>query len=595
MSIDIKDRIGFLLHSLKSSRKKITALLLTAAFVAVLLFLSGSFYFLFRYYESINSTYYKSIMRGVYSFQDEIIHQGSYRDDLTRITRALQKNRGVEKAWVTDRYGRLIFHTDSSVLEEYGSRRLPAEYYENIELVWQFHDGYPRIKIVPLKGWLTQRISFPLYPFGREDADFIIGMDVTRFVNLPDRLQLLIPFSAVYMVVAILLLFFPSFFLIRMKLQTIESQTGFFMSRTMPPQAVPEIAGATVESAAPEAAAEQPQEAETVGPAKKQAEPSAPDASETTVERKPAEEAKLESKLEVKEEAKEEAEVKEEKEEVVESALKGDAAKSAVEIKEAKPAAEKKSTKPEAEKTPAVGDKMRETFLKLKAMHFKKHAAELSFVQANSYIFHSKGVEGAYLFYHQAGKSHFYLAYSVPEGDSESLYEQIPGLRAGFRGSLAEGAQLKDLLVLYNDLCLARKLSVDLSLVHINENTKNVEYSSCGSATACYLKQGEEEVKTLVFDYPRLGELAKKDFSDKVHTADIRFGRDDIFIVLPPNAEDIKLEKEQFDSLIKKTILRDRSLSAQTIGMEVVNRIESLPEEQKKTLPETGFIVLKFF
>jgi len=589
MSIDIKDRIGFLLHSLKSSRKKITALLLIAAFVAVLLFLSGSFYFLFRYYESINSTYYESIMRGVYSFQDEIIHQDSYRDDVTRITQTLLENRGVEKAWVSDRYGRLIFHTDSSVLEEYRSKRLPSEYYANIELVWQFQNGYPRIKVVPLKGWLTQRISFPLYPFGREAADFIIGMDVTRFVNLPDRLQLLIPFSVAYIVAAILLLFFPSFFLIRMKLQTIESQAGFFMSRTLPPQEVSEMAGVTVESAVPEAAFEQPQETQTIRPTEKPAETSTPAASETTVEQKPAEETKLESKPEVKEEAKKEA-----KETVVKSAFKGDAVKSAVEIKEAKPAAKKKSIQPETEKTMAAGDKMRETFLKLKAIHFKKHAAELSFVQANSYIFHSEGVEGAYLFYHQAGKSHFYLTYSVPEGDPETLYEQIPGLRAGFRGSIEEGAQLKDLLVRYNDLCRARKLSVDLSLVHINENTKNVEYSSCGSATACYLKQGEEEVKTLVFDYPRLGELAKKEFSDKVRTADIRFGRDDIFVVLPPNAEDIKLEEEQFDSLIKETILRDRSLSAQIIGMEVVNRIESLSEEQKKTLPETGFIVLKF-
>jgi len=397
MSIDIKDRIGFLLHSLKSSRKKITALLLIAAFVAVLLFLSGSFYFLFRYYESINSTYYESIMRGVYSFQDEIIHQDSYRDDVTRITQTLLENRGVEKAWVSDRYGRLIFHTDSSVLEEYRSKRLPSEYYANIELVWQFQNGYPRIKVVPLKGWLTQRISFPLYPFGREAADFIIGMDVTRFVNLPDRLQLLIPFSVAYIVAAILLLFFPSFFLIRMKLQTIESQAGFFMSRTLPPQEVSEMAGVTVESAVPEAAFEQPQETQTIRPTEKPAETSTPAASETTVEQKPAEETKLESKPEVKEEAK---------------------------------------NQPETEKTMAAGDKMRETFLKLKAIHFKKHAAELSFVQANSYIFHSEGVEGAYLFYHQAGKSHFYLTYSVPEGDPETLYEQIPGLRAGFRGTV---------------------------------------------------------------------------------------------------------------------------------------------------------------
>ncbi len=575
MSIDIKDRIGFLLHSLRSSRKAIAILLLIAAFVAVLLFLSSSFYFLFRYYESINRAYYESIMRGVYSFQDEIIHRSSYREDVTRIARDLLKNRGVEKAWVTDRDGRLIFHTDSSVLEGYRSRRLPAEYYKNIELVWQFHDGFPRMQVVGLKGWLTQRISFPLYPFGREDADFIMGMDVTRFVNLPDRLPLFLPFSVAYIVMAMLLLFLPSFFLIRGKLQTIESQAGFFMSRAMPPapRAVPEVGIAVQgESAGTETSAERPPEAGIVKAAQRAAEPSAPAVYETAVERKPEPEAK--------------PAVKEETGEIVAQA----ASKRGTE----KPDSEKKAAQPEAEKTSAAEDKMRETFLKLKTIHFKKHAAELAFVQANSYIFHSDGVEGTYLFYHQTGKSHFYLAYSVPEGDPETLYEQIPGLRAGFRGLLGEDAQLKDLLIQYNDLCFTRKLQVDLSLIHINENTQNVEYSSCGHIEACYLKQGEEEIKTLVLDYPQLGKLSKDNFSDKVGFADIRFDRDDIFVVLPSNADDIEVEKERFDSLVKETILRDRSLSAQTIGMEVVNRIESLTEEKKKSLPETGFIVLKF-
>ncbi len=622
MSIDIKDRIAFLLHSLKSSRKTIATMLLIAASAAVFLFISGSFYFLFRYYESINSTYYESIMRGVYSFQNEIIGRNSYRDDVTRITRTILKNRGVKQAWVTDRDGRLIFHTDSSVLEDYRSRRLPAEYYDSIEQVWQFQDGYPLMKIVPLKGivplkwivplkrihlkgWVMQRISFPLYPFGMEDVDFIMGMDVKRFVKLPDHLQLFLPFAGGYIVLSVLLLFLPSFLLIRGKLQSIESQAAFFMSRVQAKPAIPEVVPETLgDSAFAQAGHEQLQAAST---AAQEASPETSSAETgivqtTTVEPAPVDRTATpevpKPKLEVKEEAKNGLKGEEKKVEAKKE-VKGESIKDEVKKKVKETTSEKETQKPATEKKaaeskPTEGDKMRETFLKLKAIHFKKQAVELLFVQANNYIFHSAGVEGTYQFYHQTGESHFYLAYSSPPGNPESLYEQIPSLRAGFRRSLKEDVQLKNLLVQYNDLCLARNLPVDLSVIHIDEITKGVEYSSCGRGKAVYLKHGEEEVKTLNLDNPQLGKLQNEDFSAQIEVADILFDSDDIFVMLPPGAEEIKIDNIALDSLIGTTIVQDRSLSAQTIGMEVVNQIESIPEEQKRLLPETGFTVLKF-
>ncbi len=598
MSIEIKDRIGFLLHSLKTSRKTIATVLLIATFVAIFLFICGSFYFLFRYYESINNAYYESIIKGVYSFQDEIIRRNSYRDDVTRITRTLLKNSGVKQAWVTDRDGRLIFHTDSSVLDDYRSRRLPAEYHDSIEQVWQFQDGYPLMKVVPLKGnvplkgQVMQRISFPLYPFGMEDVDFIMGMDVKRFIKLPDHLQLFLPFAGGYIVLSVLLLFLPSFLLIRGKLQSIESQAGFFMSRVQAKPTVPEASPeAPGDSASVQARSEQLQAA---GTAAQKPSPQTSSAGTGTVEATPAEPVTVartttaeeqKPKLEVKEEAKEE--------------VKGGSIKDEVKKKVKDTASEKETQKPAAEKKaaemkPAEGDKMRETFLKLKAINFKKQAVELLFVQANSYIFHSTGVEGTYQFYHQTGKSHFYLAYSSPPGNPEALYEQIPSLRAGFRRSLKEDVQLKNLLVQYNNLCLARNLPIDLSIIHIEENTKGVEYSSCGRGKAIYLKHGEEEVKTLELDNPQLGKLQKEDFAAQIEIADIRFDSDDIFVMLPSDAEEIKIDNTDLDSLVGITIVQDRGLSAQIIGMEAVNQIESLPEEQKRSLPETGFTVLKF-
>ncbi len=644
MSIDIKDRIGFLLHSLKKSRKTTTTVLLVAAFVAVLLFVSGSFYFLFRYYESINNVYYESIVKGVYSFQDEIIRRNSYRDDLTRITRTLLKNRGVKQAWVTDRDGRLIFHTDSLVLEDYRARRLPAEYHDSIEKVWQFQDGYPQMKIVPLKGNIPmkgnvpmkgavflqrilslkglgiQRISFPLYPFGMEDVDFIMGMDVKRFVKLPDHLQLFLPFAGGYIVLSVLLLFLPSFLLIRGKLQSIESQAVFFISRVQAKPSVPEAAlEAPGDSDAVQA---EPEKVPVAGTAAQKPSPETSSAGTGTVETVPVETVPVENgtvqtapaepvtgahaaaaeeqmhKLEVKEEAKDElkGEGKKEKtgEEVRDESKKDEVNKKGRDAASEEGAQKSAAGKKAVETKPAEGDKMRETFLKLKAINFKKQAVELLFIQANSYIFHSDGVEGTYQFYSQTGKNHFYLAFSSPPGNPDVLYEQIPSLRAGFRRSLKEDVHLKNLLVQYNDLCLARNLLVDLSVIHIDENTKAVEYSSCGRGKAVYLKHGEEEVKTLDLDNPQLGKLRNEDFSAQIEVADIRFDSDDIFVMLPTGAEEIKIDNTDLGSLIGTTIVQDRGLSAQTIGMEVVNQIESLPAEQKRFLPETGFTVLKF-
>jgi len=534
MSIAPQDRLGFLLQFIKKSRKQLYTSTLIASIISVCIFLAGSYFFLFHYYEELNRNYYYSILKSVYAFQKDLISKGTYREDMRNAAQSVKGNRGIVSVWFTDRHGRLIYHTDKAIFEEYRSKRLPSEYYQSIEDLWRFQEGYPVMKVVPLQKWTLLRLSLPLYSYGREDYDFIMGLDVKRFLLIPDQLKILLPVSIGYIILSILLFFLPLFFLIRRRCDDLESQAKVFigsmqfqrqapaMSETVPPQETKAPMPEPQEEAVPQAV---------------------PEEQKVTPEEEPQREETLKETIEEKHEEK-----------------------------------------------PLID------FLKIKNKLFTKQAVELSFLQANSYLFYSKGTEGSYLFYHSSNGCHYYVCFSTPEGESlevYEVYEVIPELRAYFKSRLTGRVNPKELCTGYNDHCRERGLQVDLTFVQINESEKSVAYTSCGSAFALYLKHDEQDIKELTLEVPQLGSISKDEFSDKMMSADIRFKTDDIFLLLPPHASDIHIGSDSYVDIIKKNIFRDRGLSAQTMGMEVVSLIEAASSEEEG-IPETGFVALKF-
>ncbi len=254
MNMGIESRIQFLIQNFRDSRKTILIPALAAAIVAILIFIGGSYFFLFNYYEELHQSYYGAILRDVSSFQSQLIGMNTYRDDMRNLAHTIQRYRGVMNVWFTDRYGRLIYHTDSTVLGEYRARRLPTEYYESIEHLWEYEEGYPLMHTVPLSNRLTMRLSLPLYITGREEHDFIIGLDVRRFLFIPHDTRSIIFLSAGYFLLALIILFLPLLFLVRLRLREAESQARMIIGPALPLSGggVPP-AGLTVEQPAPAA------------------------------------------------------------------------------------------------------------------------------------------------------------------------------------------------------------------------------------------------------------------------------------------------------------------------------------------------------
>ena len=130
--MDIQRRIDFLINYIRGSRKKFILSVFLVFLFTLTIFVLGAYYFLFHYYEGIITEYYSSVMRNVSTFQEFLVEKDSYRDDLRNISEKLKKNRGVIDAWCSDRFGKLIYHTDALVNEEFSSRRLYEDYYESI-------------------------------------------------------------------------------------------------------------------------------------------------------------------------------------------------------------------------------------------------------------------------------------------------------------------------------------------------------------------------------------------------------------------------------------------------------------------------------
>ena len=291
---------------------------------------------------------------------------------------------------------------------------------------------------VVLRNRLTIRVSLPLYISGRENHDFILGLDVRRFLFIPYDIRYMVLFSAAYFLLSFLLLFLPVFFLIRWRFREAESQARMIVGQGASPFGVqPSAPGPPTATSAPApvqpaTAAVQPVEAAEAPEAQEAPEAPAP-------ERKP----------------------------------------------QAPPA-------PKAMSEEIESDKMFINFLKQKRSLFSEQDVETDFLQAHNYALHSKGAEGSYLLYQGVGDRHLLGCFSAASGKPPEIYDVIVEIAETIRSSLQAGVTVGELLKSYNSYSRKHKRSFEISLALIDEANRSVEYSCSGVETAFYLKGGED-------------------------------------------------------------------------------------------------------
>ncbi|MFW6182120.1 MAG: hypothetical protein ACOC8N_10240, partial [Spirochaetota bacterium] len=244
----LSDMFQLLDQSMRRSRKKILVISLAASLAAVLVFAGSSWFFLYRHYRTIVREHYVSMLRAATAVQARLLSGDSYIDKMASLGEALEDGSGVRAVWFTDRWGRLVFHTDPEFLETHRAKRLPLPFREHIEQVPRFEGGSP-VPVDTAPGWNTLRISLPLYAAGGREHAFVVGVDGKRFIFLPDRMSLLAAFAGGYLLAATALLFFPVFIMVGKQVRSLQSQT-MALAGTVREAAPPPAAGQ--QSPAPE-------------------------------------------------------------------------------------------------------------------------------------------------------------------------------------------------------------------------------------------------------------------------------------------------------------------------------------------------------
>jgi hypothetical protein len=616
--MEIQKKYDILTDYLRGSGKALGAGAFFTSLIALVVFVLGAYYGLFRYYETVVKGYYDSILQGVASYQSSLVKKGTYKIDLKKVALSMIERRGVLSVWCTDRYGRLIFHTDEGVLRDYESKRLPSDYYESVTHRWTFTSGLPDVFSVALPGRLHRRLSIPLYAFGTDDFDFVLGMDVKKFVFLPSSPKRLLVYTAGSILLAFLLLFFPLLVFIRGRFAGILSQARYMV-------------GAIQLEARKEAAVSAPQE-EPVSyeselriegtPIEKAMSDEAEGGPVKVEPRQVEEKAREEIQAEIKEAAKED-EGEKEKRVAVEKGERGEEAwanvletmkefpempippakakkaksTSKAAAKGAPSAAVKEAARTAAPAGNAIDEKMMMIpllmLMETKQAVYKKQDVSLPFLEAAGAVFHSRGAPGSYLHYCEANEKRCYTLFSYPETSPEEATSHLSGIAKLLESDIAGAGTSGDVMKSFNSFCLQNKIEIQASLLLIFETDKKVEYCSAGEGQAIYLKHGESELKSLRMDVPGLGSLSKSEFGRKTSYAEITFVANDLFLLMPFNGASVFLGEESFEDMVKRLTLTHRNESARDIVDEVRSSFEPF-KRKDKGLPETGFAVVKF-
>jgi hypothetical protein len=566
--MNVQEKIDIFMKYIRATKRKVFSTALAASIICVLLFVAGSYWLLYTYFERIVKDYYSSVLRNISAFQYELIGKESYIEDLKDIAMAVVRYKGVEHVWFTDRFGRLIYSTDSGVFKQYRKRRLPSDYYESIEWVWSFEEGYPKAHIVPINRFFSLRYSIPLYANSRDEYDFIMGMDVKRFIYLPQKLSLLLPVSIGYVGFFIILLFFPIFFWVNSRFsgiiiqaKTLFGSMEFDRGRTVAPeypgsQGEPQTEGETQAPPEPAAPLEPEEETEEGAPEETQAPRETKSPEEISARVKPKEKIKAKTSEETK--APEEIKAPEEMQSPVEK-------------------------EQEADSLALFYEKSKDIFM--------KEDIELPFIHASSFVHHSQKLEGSYVYTHRGKNAIYFASFIFPYKEASEALAHTDAMITFMQKKMDDGARLRELSRELNGFCLDNSIELDLSIVSIYEEERTVQYGSYGSGYSLYIKHDEERVKELALRLPRLGTVSKDkvkeifSFSD----ADIKFITDDIFILLPQNAAEVDLDGTNFVDTVKKDIPARKGQ-----GVREITEYFSKSFKGKLDIPQTGFVVFKF-
>ena len=101
----VQEKLDIIMRYIKDSKSKIFSAAIIASIISVILFVAGSYWLLYHYYDSIVRDYYSSILRDISAFQQELIERESYTEDLQDIAKAAGQHKGVEHVWFTNRFG----------------------------------------------------------------------------------------------------------------------------------------------------------------------------------------------------------------------------------------------------------------------------------------------------------------------------------------------------------------------------------------------------------------------------------------------------------------------------------------------------------
>jgi hypothetical protein len=607
--MEIQKKFDILTSYLRGSGKALGAGVFFTSLIALIVFVLGSYYGLFRYYETVVGGYYDGMLLGVASYQSSLVKKGTYKIDLKKVALSVKERRGVLAAWCTDRYGRLIYHTDDAVMRDYESKRLPSDYYESVTHRWTFTSGLPEVFSVALPGRLHRRLSIPLYAFGTDDYDFVLGADVKRFVFLPSSPRRLLVYTAGSILLAFLLLFFPLLLFIRGRFAGILSQTRYMLGtiqlevereagERMPPERpVPDAGEFRVEGTPIEAAVREEAETEPMGGPREEAAHEEVEEERKEVERagkaKGGEEEKgQEAWASVLETVKEFPELP-----IPPAKAKRTRSPSKASAKQAPSAAVKEAAGTAAYSEKAIEEKMTMIPLLLlmetKQAVFKRQDVALPFLEASSAVFHSRGPSGSYLHYCEASGRRCYTIFSYPDSSPEEATSHLSGIGKLLESEITRAGTSGDVVKSFNAFCVQNKIEIDASLLLIFETDKKVEYCSAGEGQALYLKHGESELKSLKMDVPGLGSLSKSEFGKRTSYAEIAFVAADLFLLMPLNGASVFLGEESFEDMIKRATLSHRNESARDIVDEVRSSFDPF-KRKEKGLPETGFAVIKF-
>jgi hypothetical protein len=555
MEMDSFKQSELIIRYIRDAKRKVIVGAIIASIVSVLLFVLGSYYLLFRFYERMTRDYYGSLLNGVSSFQGELIVRQTYRDDLTHIATEVGKKKGVDQVWFTDRFGRLVFSTDRELMSQYGNKRLPSQYYDSVQHLWQFENGSPVPRVVPITRFITQRFSIPIYAYDREEYDFVMGIDVRRYVYLPQEMDKILYISIGYIVVFASLLFLPIFFWVTSRFSGITTQVGVMIGAaalrpgkarggegpaTQGPILQPEMktsGGRVTFSPEPETKAPHPASRETEGRVK-----------EEKVKEEPG------------------------------TAPKGEGQTMEVGVNQ----------EPEEQKVEAPGEALA-LFIEKKKEIFMSEDIQLQFVHASSYVHRSNGFEGTYVYTHRAEEKVYFVSFLLPYEKAGEALDSIDGLISQFNEQIEAAGHVRDFTGSLNAFCLQNSLKLDLSVIAIGMAEGSVRYGSFGSGRALYVKKGSDEVKALGLDLPRLGSVAQEAFNEHSSCADIRFTRDDLFVLLPQNVNLISTGGKDPEEMLKGDLLALREKSAFDICSGIAGRLQGISDIQ-----QTGFVIVKF-